>query len=316
MDKFLFLFIIVFCVTKASSSYEEPNETRRITAAVENQFPYMVSLQELSKIHDIHTTLIRGHRCGGVLVTLQHALTAASCFLQYNSSQHQYVPIDRDEYRVFAGSVSLTNDSSSDRVRRIANTTAHPEFNAPVDWNLHNIGIIILGSPFLRTTVASISIRDIGNPATYVQCTGMGWQRGTRLMYNTMMAFNDTMCSRLTQSVPNTLCAWPGTGVGCVGEEGSPLVCQDHVIGVYIIISPCTSTSLGAQLFVRASRYTTWINTVIALPIPELGPEPSTVPPPTTTTTAAPGAAFMFQPGMTLLAVMVVAQTIRASFIN
>ncbi|KAJ8708832.1 hypothetical protein PYW08_010214 [Mythimna loreyi] len=320
MDKFLFLFFIVFCVTAhySTSFAEELDDiTRRVTAANDNQFPYMVSLQEWSKIHSPN----RGHKCGGILVTLQHALTAGRCLLLFNETIGGFVPIDRDEYRVFGGSANLTNDTSANRVRRIANTTVYPEYNMTINMELNNIGIIILGTPFLSTTVARISIGDIGN-ADFTPCTGMGWQRGTRLMYQPMTAINNTVCRMFIQFVNGTVCAMPPFAMPsashvCVSEWGSPLVCQGNLAGVFIDWRTSCSGTMTAQLFTRVSNYTTWINSVIALPIPELGPEPSTVPPPTTpTTTPAPGASSVFQPGITFLTAILVAQIIRASVIN
>lgn len=100
------------------------------------------------------------------------------------------------------------------------------------------------------------------------------------------------------------------------GDPGSPLVCYDSLVGILINTRGCTANAPVPQMFIRVSNYTSWIDDVVALPIPPLGPEPPTVPPPTTTTTTpAPGAASTFQPGMTLLALIAVAM-ITVSVIN
>ncbi|KAJ8708483.1 hypothetical protein PYW07_010608 [Mythimna separata] len=301
MDKFLYLYLIVFCVTQTDSLYAEgTNITRNGQPASENQFSYMVSLQRLSLIHDD----TRGHGCGGALVTLQHAVTAAACTIAAFDGENITL-INRDQFRVFAGSALLTNDND-DRVRRIANIVIHPEFNLTNSRFFNDIGVIILGIPFLSSTVAPLTVKDIGT-TEHVRCTTLGWGRNnTQLMHARMTAPNVTMCSILLSLTRNTMCGLPFSDLGCPGDQGSPLICYDSLVGILINTRGCTANTPVAQLFIRVSHYASWIDSVIALPVPELGPEPPTVPPPTTTT-PAPGVASTAQPGVTLLAVVVIA---------
>ncbi|KAJ8708833.1 hypothetical protein PYW08_010215 [Mythimna loreyi] len=306
MDQFLIFSFIVFCVTRISSSYAEETNVARNTPANPNQFPYMVSLQRLSEVHNQN----RGHMCGGALVTLQHALTAASCLIVFDPDSKEYVPIDRDEYRVFAGSVTIADFGSPDQIRRIANVVAHPQYT--VVWDVNDIGVIVLGTPYLINTVGLLTVRVVDPSETLHACSSMGWRSGTQLIHEPMIALSENTCNGLTMVLPNMLCARPeNISARCPGDRGSPLVC-DGLVG---ILSASDTCSLPPQMFTRVSRFTTWVDSVLALPIPELGPEPSTVaPPPTTptTTTPAPGAASMFQPALTLLAAVAVAQFIIA----
>ncbi|KAJ8708482.1 hypothetical protein PYW07_010607 [Mythimna separata] len=312
MDKFLFLSVTLFCVTKISSSYaEEANISRNTLPASENQFPYMVSLQRLS---EVHLNPNRGHSCGGALITLQHALTAASCIIVYDPNSKEYVPINRDEYRVFAGSVTLTNFGTQDQIRRIANTVAHPQFS--VLWDVNDIGVIVLGTPFSSNTVGVITVRDIGTAENVQPCSGMGWGGGTELMHAPMRALSQSTCNGLTMVLPNMVCAMPEPiSYGCPGDRGSPLVCSDGLVGILPTSDTCP---IPPPMYVRVSSFTTWIDSVLALAIPELGPEPSTpAPAPTTpvTTTPTPGAGSVFQPGMILLAVIGVVQFFAVRFV-
>ncbi|KAJ8708834.1 hypothetical protein PYW08_010216 [Mythimna loreyi] len=300
MDKFLFLYLVVFCVTQTDFLYAEGQDiTRNGQPASENQFPFMISLQRLSAIHND----TRGHGCGGALVTLQHAVTAAACTIAAFDGQNITL-IDRDEFRVFAGSV-LTNDSS-DRVRRIANIIIHPQFNLTNSRFFNDIGVIILGIPFLTSTVAPLPVKDIGT-TEHVRCTTLGWGRNnTQLMHARITAPNVTMCNILLPLITNTMCGLPFSDLGCPGDQGSPLVCYDSLVGILINTRSCTANAPVAQLFIRVSNYTTWIDSVVALPVPELGPEPSTVPPPTSPS-PAPGSSYSGKPGASLLVMIAVA---------
>ncbi|KAJ8733378.1 hypothetical protein PYW08_001676 [Mythimna loreyi] len=357
MDHSLLIFVSVICVTNTSSLYAEgSNRILNGSPASENQFPYMISLQQLSEVHSV----TRGHKCGGVLVTLQHALTSAKCLIE--SDGVPMVPINPAAYRVFAGSVFLTNDNSIERVRHIAKITIHPDYDTALPANqprVNDIGFIILGSPFSANTVTPLAVAEI-SLTEVVQCILSGWgMRGasatvanTQLMYAQMPTIVQNTCSILVNShslVSTQLCAWAPSiqgVVGCEGDRGGPLMCRNGLAGILIDIGSCRITPSRPQLFTRVSNYTAWIDSVVSPPIPEVESEPPTVASPTTpatsptspatsptttatsptttatspTTTATspgpPAGATISQPVMAVLVVIVIVQVITANAIN
>ncbi|KAJ8727492.1 hypothetical protein PYW07_001611 [Mythimna separata] len=332
MNHCLFIFVTLLCVTTTRTLYAEgSNRILNGSPATENQFPYMISLQRLSEVHSD----TRGHKCGGVLVTLQHALTAAKC-----ATENDGVPIvhiNPAEYRVFAGSVLLTNDTSVERIRRIAKITIHPDYDPdttlPANQRINDIAVIILGAPFSNNTVTPLSVIDIGF-AERVTCILSGWGvqgststvANTQLMFAQMQAIDQITCHFwVSPSVATTkLCAFaPGViqgAAGCEGDIGGPLVCRDGLAGILIEASDCRTVPLRPQLFTRVSNYTSWIKSVKEQPIPELGPEPSTVAPTTLPTTPGtsprPSKATTSKPVMAVLVVIVLAQIITANAIH
>ncbi|KAJ8708846.1 hypothetical protein PYW08_010228 [Mythimna loreyi] len=331
MDNLLYIFVIVFCVTNTNSLYAEgPNRILHGINATEGQFPYMVSVRRQELLINPPD-----HRCGGVLVTLQHALTAASCTAE---------PVGPGAYRVFAGSVLLT--SAFNRVRDVLNITRYPQYNSTNNFYIHNIAILTLRTPFLSSTVTPIStIRDIGN-AEMLQCNITGWgTNNVQLQYGRIQTRNVGLCSTAQSPVlPDMICGQfeynaTSDGIyppyaGCPGDEGGPLICQGGLAGLIIDTRGCTSiNSYPPHWYLRVSNYTTWINNITSIPVPTPPPETTTLPTPTlptttlapttTTTTPAPPstpmpseAASTFQPGMAVLAVVAVVQMMTRTILN
>lgn len=48
-----------------------------------HDYDFQISLQQISMLPD----QIQAHRCGGALITLQHALTLASCVYTINNNK-------------------------------------------------------------------------------------------------------------------------------------------------------------------------------------------------------------------------------------
>ncbi|KAF9800149.1 hypothetical protein SFRURICE_014214 [Spodoptera frugiperda] len=105
------------------NAYKLEGASRLVGGTYRSDINYVISLQEKEST----PTYERGHKCGGVLITRQNALTAASCVFEDGQ------PIDITNYRVFAGTV-LTNENA-DSVRDIASITVHPEYNSQTSAN-------------------------------------------------------------------------------------------------------------------------------------------------------------------------------------
>ncbi|CAK1598670.1 unnamed protein product [Parnassius mnemosyne] len=276
MSKLFLLLTIVYWVNAAQINRDVSNRIANGNIASELQFPYVVSLQQLGNAQASDT---RGHRCGGVLVTLQHALTAASCLFDVVSGNATV--IKPNEYRIFAGSSILTNDTSADRVRSIANFTIHPEYTGPPGF-VNNIAIITFTTPYSNEVVQPLSLPPSDfEPADFTLCTMAGWgganasaSASTTLRYANKYIYNQYLCSSLYNPVPNSLNILPSMvcaasydtiSSGCDRDVGNPLVCNNTLTGVLFGTDQCKSSSYP-ELYTRVSTYSTWINSVSSAP--------------------------------------------------
>nr|XP_049694922.1 chymotrypsin-like serine proteinase isoform X2 [Helicoverpa armigera] len=272
MNKFVILCVIA--LYGASYSVEAASRIIGGTAANENQFNYMVSLQNRSEVDQ----LTRGHRCGGALITLSHALTAASCL--HNNNQL----IVASQFRLFAGSSRLNNDDNSYRVRNVASFTIHPQFVPSQRFN-NDIAVIATVSPF-----SSIAVRVLRLPTADISVTHLavchtpGWgaqnasasasyqlmfiQSRVTLSSHCATAYNEMGTTIAMQ--PNMLCAIPVTNsTGCHGDLGNPLVCGDDLQGVLFLSKDCTLTATPSLLtavpdvYSRVFSHVAWLNQTV-----------------------------------------------------
>ncbi|PZC85445.1 hypothetical protein B5X24_HaOG200433 [Helicoverpa armigera] len=226
MGSFLILYAIALSMIVAvSSNAVDSNRIVGGFVSPEGEFKYMISLQELSKIQDYR----RGHRCGGALISYQHALTAASC--TFNENNGAFTPINGAEFRVFAGSVMLTNDTSEDHVRSIANITVHPSYLTSRPFT-DDIAVITLTVPFPNNVVKPVPLseREV-SPQEIGACTLSGW---------------GSQNSSATVS----------------GDIGNPLVCHDSLTGIAAKTQNCIQPPM-AEVYTKVSTYIPWINRVM-----------------------------------------------------
>lgn len=275
MESLVILLVIALGVTMAAPpNAENSNRIMGGFVSPENVFEYMISLQELSKIQDYK----RGHRCGGALVSYQHALTAASC--TFNNNNGALTPINVADFRVFAGSVQLTDDTSEDHVRSIASVTVHPSFLTSTPF-ADDIAVITLTVPFPSNVVkpVQLSVNDVG-PTEFGACEVSGWggqnvsaTESSKLMYSIQTVYEWHACMWLYHNLPpshqlviypSMICAYAdkGTAAGCTGDVGNPLVCHDRLTGIAAKIQECSTTAFP-EIYTRISSYTRWINQVV-----------------------------------------------------
>ncbi|XP_047041336.1 trypsin 3A1-like [Helicoverpa zea] len=273
MGSFVILFSIAVSVIVAVSS-NAVDSTRIVGGFVspEGGFKYMVSLQELSKIQNYR----RGHRCGGALISYQHALTAASC--TFNENNGAFTSINVAEFRMFAGSVLLTNDTSEDRVRSIANITVHPSYLTSRPFT-DDIAVITLTVPFPNNVVKPVPLseREV-SPQEIGACTLSGWgsqnssaTESAQLIYSSQTIFDWNACV-LAHSIlppplviqPSMICAYPhnSLSVGCTGDIGNPLVCHDSLTGIAAKTQNCIQPPMP-EVYTKVSTYIPWINRVM-----------------------------------------------------
>ncbi|XP_021200647.3 chymotrypsin-1 [Helicoverpa armigera] len=309
MNKFVILCVVV--LYGASYSVEGASRIIGGTVATGNEFNYMVSLQRISEV----AQLTRGHRCGGALITLSHALTAASCL--HNNNQL----IVASEHRLFAGATRLDDDSNEYRVRNVANFTIHPEFNPSQRFN-YDIAVITTVSPFSNVAVSTLRLptEDIGiqlEPG----CTTPGWgaqnssaTASYQLMFIRSRITENAVCfqSYVNQGTsitvfPNMLCALPPTNsTGCHGDIGNPLVCGDYLQGVLFLSKDCASPVVmpSPDVYSRVFSHGAWLNeTVFGIISQE---NTTTVAPPTES------GASTYQAGAGLLTIFALVQIVTS----
>lgn len=296
--------MLAVCGASAASLPETRLPETRIvggSAARENEFPYAVSIQQLSQV--LQNT--RGHICGGVLITLRHVLTTASCTYSYANTGSSPVPIIPSEYRVFAGSVLLTNNSSPELFRMVVNITRHPNYiGSPMFVN--DIAIITLNEPFNNAVVTPLPLpHQSFQPAEGAECVTAGWgSQEITVSANVNMLFarkvipSQKICAIQYNTVqgpnilPSMLCATTldGRTAGCVGDYGNGLVCNGGLAGILSMSSYCTVNTFP-EVYTRVANYTTWIRNVT-------------------------GGASTFQPGLAALILFTVVQLITAKIIS
>ncbi|CAH2268722.1 jg24613 [Pararge aegeria aegeria] len=198
--------------------------------ASQGQFPYAVSIQLLGGQNQTHD--IRGHKCGGVLITLEHVVTVASClFVEVNNVLE---PLSGSELRVFAGSVLLTNDTSADHVRAVSNITIHPQYTgAPAFVN--DISVLRLSSPFLATVVSPATLPSSNqNLPDFTTCTVAGWggndmnsMGSVQLRFANKYIYNQNLCMTIYNPIamqrnilPSMVCAvsWDLLSSNCLSQ--------------------------------------------------------------------------------------------------
>ncbi|CAH1641444.1 unnamed protein product [Spodoptera littoralis] len=295
---FLFFVIAVYSV----NAYTLEGASRIIGGTYRSNINYVISLQEKQSTQ----TYERGHKCGGVLITRQNALTAASCVLNNNGQL-----INATNFRVFAGTV-LTNDNA-DNVRDIASITVHPEYNGQTFVN--DIAVITLQAAFpeainpLPMPTAALSY-PVMEPC---ESSGFGGRNVTstasaQLITLSVPVVQSELCNLIVPQmtiVPTMVCGTSGGG-GCEGDIGNPLVCNPQstpVLEGLLSRSNNCGVNLGVpEVYTQVFPFASWVNEVLS-PTPS-----SSTPASSTTTTPAPGAASTSQLGTSVALMFVIIQ--------
>ncbi|KAJ8733379.1 hypothetical protein PYW08_001677 [Mythimna loreyi] len=304
MNKFVFLFVLALCGIHVSSlDLERTNRIAGGSPASETGFRYMVSLQERSQLG----ANTRGHKCGGALYTLRHVVTSASCVHVQTSGQ--WAVIRPSDYRVFAGSVDLTNDTSADRHRGIERITVHPDYRTNTPY-ANDIAVITLASEFPSNVVSTVALA-VNDPGTLQGpvCQASGWgstdqanTASTQLMQITKTVYDLDPCRGVYgTSIPgypqinivnSMICALNAQTSSCQGDLGNPLVCNSTLNGVLIAHrNECSDQPNPLpEVYTRISSFRSWLQTTAG--------------------------ASTFKPGMAILGLICIVQLVSAKILQ
>ncbi|KAJ8727490.1 hypothetical protein PYW07_001609 [Mythimna separata] len=242
------------------------------------------------------------------MVTSRHAVTSASC-VHDRVGNGQFVVINATEYRVFAGSFNLS-DNSVDRNRNVEKITVHPDYRPNTPY-VNDIAVITLDGAFPNSVVATISLAVSESNTTHgsiCQAAGWGSQNGTssastQMMYRSKTVFDQAVCKGL-YSLPasgftqinledSMMCALNPLSPSCEGDLGNPLVCNGwYLTGILVHHrGDCnTNTSSFPEVYTRISSFRSWIERT--------------------------SGASTFQPGMAVLGLICIVQIVTAKVLQ
>lgn len=213
--------------------------------------------------HQVTVRHLGFHICGGSILTLTRALTAAGCLQQRNPPS---------SYGIYAGSTRRDTHGESNQQRRsISRFLRHPLYN-PI-LNTNDIALLIWVQPLtLSPTVRPIRLPRQNAAVSYGRTavvTGWGLTRegvsnsiadrlrAVSLPIVTMEVCNRNYGGRIT---PDMVCAGlPEGGRGtCVGDNGGPLVFNGVQVGVVSWGRGCGRPNFPT-VFARVPSFITWI---------------------------------------------------------
>ena len=205
------------------------------------------------------------HLCGATLLSANTAMTAAHCLRR------------RVTYYLAMGITDLNYfRTSSFQISRISRIDIHPDY---VNGLLANdIAIITLQNPMALTKhVNTISPwYNLLPPALFPKCQLNGWgltQRGSTSVLQTAVfkIYNFFACKKHWSdktgrtdliSLKKDICAKSETSAVCYGDSGSPLVCNNKVMGVLSWAdSQCTPNTPG--VFTRIHGYEKFVKDIL-----------------------------------------------------
>jgi secreted trypsin-like serine protease len=246
----LLLALLVLCFAACYRSDEAEPFIYGGTVANEGQFPFMVSLYDVSEDTNI---------CGGSLISPLHVLTASHCTQGWNLA-HAYVG---------AGAINI-HDSDNEFIWVNA-IDDHPSYN---DFSLKNdITVLFLEKPFSQTTnVRTIAI-GTNKPATGAKLTVAGWGEmnggsyPSTLRYVSVPVISISKCKSYNgyggvEDVKQ-ICAFVKGKDSCYGDSGGPLFTGSGASAKqYGVVSWGEGCAVKPGVYTRVNYYDDWIKTV------------------------------------------------------
>ncbi|XP_052744843.1 trypsin CFT-1-like [Bicyclus anynana] len=220
-----------------------------------NNYPFTVSLQ-------FSWDNVRfGHKCGATILNNRSAVSAIHCWVNN--------PV-ANRFRIRSGS---TTKSSGGWMHNVAQLIGHPHFNRA---NLDNdIGIVRVATLF-QIHLPTVRAARVAGTHHHVpdnhDVVALGWGNihtdgpgSEQLRRVVLRAVNHTQCRMAFGGLTaNMLCAnWIDASRSiCFGDSGTGLLHNNVLVGVASFIGWDGCGSIRwPSVFVRVSRYETWIRT-------------------------------------------------------
>ncbi|XP_073701199.1 granzyme B-like [Garra rufa] len=218
--------------------------------------PYMASLQYR-----------RQHICGGMLIRNDYVLTAAHCLNQVSHNRHHV--------EVVLGAHNITEVETSQQRIQVMKFIRHPMFEQSNEPN-YSYDIMLLKlkkkaelNKFVK--VMSLPKKNGKTPAN-VDCSIAGWglktpkgNQASDVMREVKLKLQEnSKCKEKWQQHFNSetmICSVSdGRHAFCLGDSGSPLICNTKPQGIasYTIHDNCTNTTYP-QVYVKISFFLPWI---------------------------------------------------------
>ncbi|KAF5296782.1 hypothetical protein FQA39_LY12300 [Lamprigera yunnana] len=246
MLKLLISISALVVIAKCTSSVPELINMRIAggRAAMEHEFPYLVSLQYEDR-----------HHCGGSIISVCCILTAAHCISSFSI----------DSLTVVAGINYLDEEGIRYTVQQVI---PHEKYNDRTYF--YDIGIVILTSKIeFSQFIGSIPLESkFIIPGSTVEFSGWGTNvidgnAETILQTVSLKIISYDQCklkhSSLSPIPEAQICTFTKVGQGiCQGDSGGPLVFKGYQVGIASAGRPC---AIGfPEIYTNVSFFYDWIN--------------------------------------------------------
>lgn len=201
------------------------------------------------------------HRCGGSVISENHVLTSAYCFAH---------PDHLTRYAILAGSTSRFG-SESQQYEYIEKLFVHPKY---VEIENDIAVVKIVGSFHFNYHVRAIQLPNQGEIAAQgavAKLSGWGRKHNGLSPYTTnihsvnVTVFDHEKCHTLYPGSyrSSMLCAGQVEGGrdACVGDEGTPLVVKETLIGMPTRHIACGS-KFKPTLYTSVSHFVDWVKSI------------------------------------------------------
>uniref|UniRef100_A0A671NML5 trypsin n=1 Tax=Sinocyclocheilus anshuiensis TaxID=1608454 RepID=A0A671NML5_9TELE len=215
-----------------------------------NSRPYMASIQ-----------INKHHTCGGMLLREDYVLTAAHC-------------LNRDHFEVVLGAHNITKEKSQQRIP-VRKYIRHPMFeqNKEKDYSYDIMLLKVLSPSSLSKFVKVMPLfKKNGKTPANVHCSIAGWwlktpkgNQASDVMREVNLKLEEnSKCEKMWQLYFNSermICSVSdGKHAFCMGDSGSPLICNTKPQGIasYTFNGNCTNKSYP-QVYVKIFYFLPWI---------------------------------------------------------
>ncbi|XP_016382839.1 granzyme B-like, partial [Sinocyclocheilus rhinocerous] len=221
-----------------------------------NSRPYMASIQ-----------INKHHTCGGMLIREDYVLTAAHCL-------NRSVLSSRDHFEDVLGAHNITKKEKSQQRIPVRKYIRHPMFerNKEKDYSYDIMLLKLKNKAKLSKFVKVMPLFKNGKTPANVHCSIVGWglktpkgNQASDVMREVRLKLEEnSKCEKMWQLYFNSermICSVSdGKHAFCMGDSGSPLICNTKPQGIasYTFNGNCTNKSYP-QVYVKISYFLPWI---------------------------------------------------------